>query len=144
MRAITESVEVACTPDRLFQTLHTPTEICMWWNARTAVVMPRPNGLWMATWGKDEDRPDYITVARMKVFDPPKQLVMCEFEYWSGEEPLPFADQLETAFQIEELRGHARLTVTQSGIPDEATADEFFRRCCQGWKATLAAIKDYF
>ncbi len=144
MRTITESVEVACTPDKLFQTLHTPTEICMWWNARTSVVMPRTNGLWIATWGKDEDRPDYITIARMRVFDPPERLVMGDFEYWSGEKPLSFADQLETEFRVEGHGSHARLIVTQSGFPDDKIADEFYRGCCQGWKATLAAIKDYF
>ncbi len=144
MRSITESIDVTCRPEKLFQTLHTPSEICMWWNARTAVVMPRQNGLWIATWGKNEDQPDYITVARLKVFEPPKRLVMGDFEYWSTDRPLSFAGELIATFCVEPIGENARLSVTQSGFPDGPEADEFYRGCCQGWKTTLAAIRDYF
>jgi uncharacterized protein YndB with AHSA1/START domain len=144
MRSIAESIEVACAPERLFQTLHTPTEICLWWNARTAVVAPRPLGLWVAAWGKDEDQPDYITKARLKVFDPPRRLVLGEFEYWASGESLPFAHLLETEFCIEPANSGARLTVTQTGFPDDPTADEFYAGCCRGWKVTLDAIRDFF
>lgn len=144
MRSITESIEVSCSPERLFQTLHTPNEICMWWSARTAIVVPRQHGLWAATWGKNEDQPDYVVSARIKNFDPPKLLVLGDFEYWTKDRPLEFAHQLSTTFCVEPLGENAQITVTQSGFPDSSSADEYFRGCCQGWKTTLAAIKDYF
>ena len=144
MRKIAESIDVGCSPERLFRTLHTPTEICLWWNARTAIVIPRPGGIWAAAWGKDEDHPDYITIARMTTFEPPRRLVMADFEYHSGDKPLDFSRELAVEFRIEPLGDSARLTVEQSGFPEDASADEFYRGCCQGWKNTLAAIRDFF
>jgi uncharacterized protein YndB with AHSA1/START domain len=145
MRTITESVEVACGPEQLFRTLHTPTEICIWWNTRTAIVVPQRDGLWIGTWGKDEDHPDYITAARLSQFDPPHRMVMSDVEYWAnGERTVPFARQLVTEYRVEPTSGGSRLTVTQTGFPDEAIADEFYQGCCHGWKETLAAIKDFF
>ena len=144
MRSITESIEVSCTPERLFQTLHTPSEICMWWNARTAIVVPRQNGLWTATWGKNEDLPDHITIARLKVFDPPRLLIMSDLEHWGLEIPLAFATEMTTTFCIEPVGEYARITVTQAGFPDSPAVDEFYLGCCQSWKSTLSAIKDYF
>lgn len=117
----------------------------MWWNARSAVVVPKRDGLWLATWGKDEDHPDYITLARLKVFEPPARLVMGDVEYWVGDQqPLTFADDLETEFRVEPLRSGSRLTVFQTGFPDDSSGDEFYQGCCQGWKSTLAALKDFF
>lgn len=144
MKSIIESVEVSCSPEKLFQTLHTPTEICMWWNARTAIVVPQPNGIWIAAWGKNEDFPEYVTMARLLAFEPPKRLVLGDFEYWASARPLPFAKDIRTIFQIEPSGEHAQLTVTQSGFPETPEGDEFYRGCCQGWKTTLQAIKDYF
>jgi uncharacterized protein YndB with AHSA1/START domain len=145
MRSITESIDVPCTPERLFQTLHTPSEICMWWSARSAIVLPRPGGFWAATWGKDEDQPDYIAFARLTDFEPPRRMVMANYEYSAaGQPPLPFADDLSTTFLVEPAGEFARLTVTQVGFPDGEVADAFYQGCCQGWKATLAAIKDFF
>lgn len=145
MRSITETIDVSCSPERLFQTLHTPSEICMWWNARSAIVVPHLGGLWAAVWGKDEDRPDFVTIARLIVFEPPRLLVMGDFEYVArGEDPLPFENQLSTSFCVEPIGEFARLTVTQSGFPDGSAADTFYRGCCQGWTATLAAIRDFF
>jgi uncharacterized protein YndB with AHSA1/START domain len=145
MRSITESIDVACSPERLFQTLITPSEICMWWSARTAIVLPRTNGWWAATWGRDEDQPEYIAIARLKVFEPPKRIVMADYEYLAiGQTPLPFVGELSTTYLVEPSGEFARLTVTQTGFPDGQVADEYYQGCCQGWKATLASIKDYF
>lgn len=116
----------------------------MWWNARTAIVMPKPGGLWMAAWGKDEDSPDYITAARLKVFDPPRRLVMHEFEYQSKSMAVPFSRQLETEFHITEQGPKTELRVMQTGFPDGSDADAFYEGCCQGWAATLQAISEFF
>jgi hypothetical protein len=146
MRSINESIEVACKPQRLFEALVSPTDICMWWSARSAIVLPRRNGFWAATWGKDENDPDYITFARLSTFDPPRTLVMSQFEYLAkGLAPLPFAGSLSTKFEIQDSGDSASLlSVTQSGFPDGPEADEFYRGCCQGWSTTLQSIRDYF
>lgn len=145
MRSIRETIDVACSDQRLFQALISPSDICMWWNARTAIVLPREGGFWTATWGKDENDPEYITFARLTQFEPSRRLVMADFEYLAkGQPPLPFARDLSTEFAIESAGDAAILTVTQSGFPDSTEADEFFRGCCQGWTNTLQSLRDYF
>ena len=62
-------------PDRLFALLYTPSAIRGWWGAARAVVLAEPGGVWAATWGADEDDPDYITAATIREFDPPRRMV---------------------------------------------------------------------
>jgi uncharacterized protein YndB with AHSA1/START domain len=144
MRSISQSIDVACSQERLFETLLTPTEIALWWNARSAIVIPRKGGWWIAAWGKDEDHPDYVTIARMAEFDPPARLVMSDFHYHAAEPSIPFAGDLSIEFRVEPARNGSRLTVFQSGFPDDAVADEYYQKCCQGWRVTLGSIREFF
>ena len=60
------------SPERLFALLHTPSAIRHWWNVAHAVVLPERGGFWAAAWGEAEDEPDYITVATIRDFEPPR------------------------------------------------------------------------
>lgn len=128
------------TPERLFRLLHTPSDIRGWWGAATAIVLAAQGGFWAATWGDDEDAPDYVTVARVAVFEPPRRLVLEDTCYTSKDGPLPFDAHFETVFEVEQRRGGAQLRVTQSGFPDGPEADDFYAACDRGWRATFAGI----
>lgn len=54
---------------------------------------------------------------------------------------LPFQTEMDTEFLLEPQGEQVKLTVRQSGFPDEAVADEFYTACVQGWKDTLASFK---
>lgn len=129
------------TAEQLFALLITPSAIRGWWGCATAIVLPDPGGLWAATWGADEDRPDYVTLARIAHLDPPRKLVLDDYRYRSKDGPLPFAAQFVTSFEVEPLAHGARLRVIQDGFPADPGADEFYAACDTGWRATFAGIR---
>ena len=88
------------TPERLFSLLHTPSAIRGWWGAARAIVIPKEGGIWCATWGDDEDAPDYITAATLRVFDPPRRLVFADYQYMAKTGPLPFRAEFVTEFTV--------------------------------------------
>ena len=144
MRSITREVRLPVRADAAFALLHTPSAIRAWWSAARAVVAPRPGGIWIAAWGSDEDAPDYITSARIIVWDPPRTLRLGHFQYYrkDGQE-LPFVAALETEFSVSPHDSGSLLRVHQAGFPDEAIADAFFAACRAGWAATFEGIQRY-
>lgn len=133
----------ATSAGQLFDLLVTPSAIRTWWGCASAIVLPEQGGTWAATWGASEDQPDYLTVARIAHFDPPRRLVLADYRYRSKDGPLPFAAQFVTTFEVEPHTQGARLRMTQDGFPDDAIADGFYAACDAGWRATFAGIRRY-
>ena len=128
-------------PHAVFGLLITPSAICRWWSAARAIVIPRSGGVWVATWGPDEDAPDYVTAARIVTCEPPRRLVLGDYQYESRQGPLPFDANFETEFTISVERDGTRLRVEQRGFPDDPAADGFLEACATGWRATFDGIR---
>lgn len=143
-RSHTASVALPASPEAVFAALHTPSAIRRWWQAARAIVIPEPGGVWMAAWGADEDDPDYVTAARLAVFEPPRRLTLADYTYRSRQGGPPFAADFRVEFEIEPTAGGATLRVTQHGFPAEASADAFYQACERGWRDTLASVKRFF
>lgn len=140
MRAISRRLSLPTTTEETFALLSTPSAIRGWWSAARVVVAPRPRGLWVATWGDDEDAPDYVSAARILAWEPPHRLRLGDFEYYTRTGGLPFDAPLETEFLVADAPNGSTLTVTQSGFPDDAIADDFYAACERGWADTFAGI----
>lgn len=134
------AVELAASPERVFAALTTPSAIRAWWGAARAIVLPEAGGLWAAVWGASEDDPDYVTVARVAVSEPPRRLVLDDYRYRAKSGPMPFKADFRTSFEIARTTTGARLTVTQSGFPCDPVADDFYRGCETGWATTLRQL----
>jgi hypothetical protein len=141
-RSIVREQTLRLDASAAFALLHTPSAIRAWWSAARVIVAPRVHGLWIATWGTDEDAPDYITAARIAVWDPPHRMQLADFEYVTRDPaPLPFAAAaLSTDFTVEPRGESSLLRVEQRGFPTDASADAFFAACERGWTATLEGI----
>ena len=130
-------------PGQLFALLHTPSAIRAWWGAARAVVLPESGGIWAAAWGESEDAPDYIAVATIREFDPPRRMVLTNYRYRSKTGTLPF----EVEFVVEfDLRPHSEgslLRIFQDGFPAGPEADEFYAGCKKGWSDTFAGIRRF-
>src|SRR5690349_12808399 len=61
-------------PETIFALLVTSSAIRQWWGASHVIVDRKQGGVWVGLWG-DEDSPEFITVNRMSVYDPPKRIV---------------------------------------------------------------------
>lgn len=131
------------TPERLFALLHTPSAIRGWWGATRAVVLAEPGGTWAASWGASEDAPDYITVATIREFDPPRRMVLADYRYRSKDGPLPFDADFVTEFSVESHPEGALLRVAQDGFPAAPEADRFYAACDVGWRESFAGIRRY-
>jgi hypothetical protein len=80
----------------------------------------------------------------MSVFDPPKRIVMSDFEYFARSGPLPFAANLTSEFTVIPIGpGQTSLRVVQDGFPMDSVADEFYAGCEVGWRDTFAGIRRY-
>lgn len=134
------SIDLDASPELVFASLVTPSAIRRWWFAASAIVDPRPGGIWVATWGDDEDTPDYITSARLLEAEPPRRLVLGEYRYFARTGGLPFEAEFTTEFVVEPHDGRSRLTVRQDGFPDDPIADAFYEGCERGWHDTLASL----
>lgn len=128
------------SPERVFRLLITPSDVRGWWGAARCIVEPVEGGTWAAAWGEDENNPDYLTVAQMIVFDPPRRIVLGDYRYRARSGPLPFEADLRTEFTITPTAGGCILRVEQHGFPAGPEADEFYRACEKGWRDTFEAI----
>jgi uncharacterized protein YndB with AHSA1/START domain len=131
------------SPERLFALLHTPSAIRQWWGVARAVVLAHPGGTWAAAWGEAEDEPDYITVATIREFEPPRRMVLTDYRYRAKSGPLPFAAEFVTEFAVTPHAEGAVLRVTQDGFPAGPEADQFYAGCETGWRNTFAGIRRY-
>jgi uncharacterized protein YndB with AHSA1/START domain len=130
-------------PERLFALLHTPSAIRAWWGAARAVVMPERGGTWAAAWGESEDEPDYITVATIQEFDPPRRMVLTNYRYRSKDGALPFEADFVTEFDVTATSTGSALRMSQDGFPASPEADGFYAACDDGWRATFAGIRRF-
>jgi len=129
------------SPETLFALLTTPSAIRDWWSASRVIVVARAGGSWAATWGADEDHPDYVTSATMSEFDPPRRMVLCDYRYQAASGALPFDAEFVTSFEVRASEGGAVLRVEQDGFPLGEAADEFLAGCETGWRDTFAGIR---
>jgi uncharacterized protein YndB with AHSA1/START domain len=130
-------------PERLFEILHTPSAIREWWGVARAVVLAEPGGVWAATWGSSEDDPDYVTVAAIRDFDPPRRMVLADYRYRAKAGQLPFRADFVTEFVVAPHPEGSVLRVSQDGFPAGPEGDQFYAACGQGWRDTFAGIRRF-
>ena len=128
---------------RAFKLLITPSDLRGWWGASRAIVLPQKGGIWAAVWGEHEDEPEYVTVARIKIFEPGQRLLLDDYRYMSRESELPFEADFSTDFQLSSVEGGCSLTVVQDGFPADEIADKFYKACEVGWQQTLESMRRY-
>jgi uncharacterized protein YndB with AHSA1/START domain len=142
-RKHTHLIELPVGPNRVFELLITPSAIREWWGADRAIVIAAEGGTWTAAWGREEDNPEYVTASAIKVFDPPRRLLLNDSRYYARSGQPPFESEMTTEFVIEESPNGATLRVIQDGFPVDTVADEFYAACEIGWKNTFSNIKQY-
>ena len=142
-RKHTHLIELPVNPSRVFELLITPSAIRGWWGADRAIVAAAEGGTWVAAWGSEENNPDYVTAAAIRIFDPPRRLVLDDYRYYARSGQPPFEAEMTTEFIVEESPNGATLRIIQDGFPVEAVADEFYFACETGWKNTFHNIKQY-
>lgn len=131
------------SPDDVFRLLHTPSAIRTWWGASQAIIMAVPGGAWSATWGDDEDDPDYVTMATIRDFEPPVRMTLIDYRYTSKFGDLPFEADFVTEFLVTAVDNGTSLKVMQDGFPGGPEADEYYAACQTGWTDTFAGIRKY-
>jgi len=141
-RSIEQSILLNQEQDKVFDALITPSSIKKWWFAASAIITAEEGGTYALAWGEDEDQPDYTSIARISRIEKPTVLVLEDYQYTSKEGKLPFDGDFAVGFRLEPQGGQTKLTVVQSGFPDDAVADGFYQGCVKGWEDTLASFKN--
>lgn len=143
MRTLSFSENFACTPQELFDALHTPSALRSWWNADRVIIIPRKNGMYAAAWGEDEDDPEYVSSGIYGVYDPPYKSILVDFRYYAKSDPADFEDLMSVTYEITSRDSEAHLQLTHAGFPEGAEADAYFEACTQGWVTSLKSLKTY-
>lgn len=143
MRTLSFSENFACTPQELFDALHTPSALRSWWNADRVIIIPRKNGMYAAAWGEDEDDPEYVSSGIYGVYDPPYKSILVDFRYYAKSDPADFEDLMSVTYEITSRNSEAHLQLTHAGFPEDAEADAYFEACTQGWVTSLKSLKTY-
>lgn len=141
-RSHTHEIDLTASPERVFAILHTPSAIRGWWGASRCIVHPIEGGTWAAAWG-DEDDPDYLTIARIAVFAPPRSMVLDHYRYRARTGPMPFDAEFRTEFTVTPAGRGCVLRVEQTGFPIGPEADEFYAGCKKGWRDTFESIRRF-
>lgn len=134
----------AVTPERMFNILITPSAIRSWWGASKVIVTPQKDGVWIASWGEDENDADYISSYKILEFEPPKRMLLGDGKYFAKDGGPPFDMELTTEFAVENWGEGCTLRITQDGFPTDEKANEFFDACIIGWNNTFEGIRKYF
>jgi uncharacterized protein YndB with AHSA1/START domain len=129
----------------MFEILVTPSAIRGWWGATRAIVLPEVGGVWIASWGDNENDADYITSFKILEYEPPKRLLLGDTKYFGREGQPPFElGKMTTEFIVESLGEGCSLRITQDGFPADPIADDFYDACVVGWDNTFEGIRKYF
>lgn len=138
------SIDLNAPQVNTYRLLYSPQAIRDCWGARSAIVLPKVDGIWVATWGLDENDPDFVAMARIKRFDPPTTLLLGDYVFHSKllqlEHKLP---AFQTLFEVQANGKGSILSLEQSGFVRDPEIDEFYNRCNIGWKSTLMSLKLY-
>lgn len=136
-------MELPADAETVFRALITPSAICEWWGATTAIVLPEEGGFWNAVWG-DTDDPDYITFHRITKYDYPRSIELDETRYVTKFEPPPFELKVTSRFEVEpKSENTSKVRVIQDGFPVDPVADEFYAACEKGWKDTFEGLREF-
>ena len=142
-RSHTHEIELPIHPNLTFSLLLIPSAICHWWSADRAIIIPKKDGTWAAAWGEDVDEPDYVTSARIDVYEPPHRLVLTDYQYHAKTGEMPFEADFRVEFTVREVEGGSVLRVEQHGFPGEPEADDYYAACQQGWHDTFEGVRRY-
>lgn len=133
----------SASPEKMFDLLLKPSAIRQWWSASRAIVLHESGGFWCAAWGESEDEPDYVTSATIEVFEPPRRLVLSNYQYYARSGALPFDADFSVEFLISPHLDGVSLRVTQDGFPESDEGQSFLEGCVVGWRNTFMGIRKY-
>lgn len=140
-RYIHHTISIRRDIHQVFNALIQPSMIKKWWHATSVIVLPEVGGFYVASWGINEDDPDYISYASIKAIEPPVRLELSYDKYYAKENPLPFNAHMEATFLLETISGETHLSVRQTGFPSSVAADDYYQACVKGWEDTFNSLK---
>ena len=130
------------SPERMFQTLTTPSAIRIWFGASTAIVEARQGGSWIAAFGERESDTDFVTAFEILKFEPPKRLLLGAGKFISDNK-WPLATNMTTEFIIERQPAGCILRIIQQLAPKDPLLDDYFDACVVGWQNSFEGIRNY-
>lgn len=139
-RSIKKEIIILQNADATFDALITPSLIKKWWLASGLIVNPRKDGLNITIWA-DDDRKSYISEAKIKEFKRPERLLLTDIKYSSHKGHIPFLMDTNAEFVIRQNGDKVKLTLQQTGFPDDEESDDFYQACMADWEKTLLSLK---
>jgi uncharacterized protein YndB with AHSA1/START domain len=137
--SILATVEIAATPERVFQALMSP-EVAKWWGADGLYRVTewkadlRVGGTWVSR-GKDADGKEFEVKGTILEFDPPRKVVKTWSYDWEGG-----GDETTLTYELEPIKGGTRLKLRHAGFGARKKACE---EHANGWERVLGWLADY-
>jgi uncharacterized protein YndB with AHSA1/START domain len=134
---ILASVEIAASPERIFQAISSE-EIANWWGSSETYRVTRwtgdvrPGGWWRSEGVSADGTPFAVRGDILRVEAPFLLVQTWQYEHKPG-------DVTTVRFRIEPIPGGARLTVRHEGFADRAACDSHSR----GWERVLTWLTSF-
>ena len=140
-RSIIKTIHINASKNEVFDSLITPNAIKKWWGAESVILIPKVGGPYTISWGKNIDRPSYVTYSVISTYEDNEKLVLEYRDYISLSGNLPFEANFIVSFNLKQVGKATKLEVRQDGFPNEQIANEYFNGCSNGWDQVLLNIK---
>jgi hypothetical protein len=150
------TITIAAASERILNAFFDPAALMRWWDVRTAIVVPRPLGVYALAWATTVHRDDVlgplggVFYGIVAEYAPEREFFVAD-AYWLPPEGDPIGPMgLEVSCAVDRpLRKRAasglqtRLRVRQSGYEEGARWSRYYSVVTPGWLTSLRALKVY-
>ncbi|MDA2912840.1 SRPBCC domain-containing protein [Acidobacteriia bacterium AH_259_A11_L15] len=140
-RKVTRSVHIQASPERVLRAFLDVEQMKQWWGATRGLVEERRGGVWTLAWGEPGQGYKYVVAAVVKSILPGKRLRLEPLVYFNAERAV--LGPMRLSISVRERGGKTRVSVRQDGYGEGPDWDWYYQAVVQGWKDTLANLKEY-
>jgi uncharacterized protein YndB with AHSA1/START domain len=141
------SLLINAAPTRVLAAFFDPHALEHWWQVARSVTTPRPMGVFAVEWPPTPDADDLlgrlggVFCGRVMEYRPGRELFVAD-AWWLPPDGDPIGP-MGLSIACEMAGPVCRLTVKQTGFEETPRWRRYYAVIANGWRSSLAALKDY-
>lgn len=140
-RKVSKTIQIAASAERVWRCLVQVEAMQQWWGVDRGLVEERRGGPWALAWEASPQGFRYLMAGVIKSIQPGKRLRIEPLIYFNPERPI--LGPMRLTVNVREQNGKTRVAVRQDGYGEGPDWDWYYQAVVQGWKDTLARLKQY-
>lgn len=140
-RKVSCSVHIRASAEQVWRAFLDPEQMKQWWGTAPGLVEERKGGVWALAWGNAEQGYRNVVSGVLRVYHPGKRMRIDPLVYFNPERPV--LGPMRLTISVREKDGRTRVSVRQEGYGEGPDWDWYYEAVVQGWKETLANLKQF-